>query len=91
MPPPLVLAVLTAVVAEATAADVVTGETIAATDGDDVVFSPFFFLFVVVHRAIFRGAPRFRFFNHPVINPLSCTSRLPIAFIGIVEGFSVSR
>ena len=42
------LAVLTAVVSEATAADAVNGETIAATDGCDLVFFPFFFLFVVV-------------------------------------------
>ena len=48
---------MTAVVAEATATDAVTGETIAATDGDAVVFFPFFFLSVVVHGAIFRGAP----------------------------------
>ena len=54
---PLLLAVLTAVVAEATATDAVTGETIAATDGDAVVFFPLFFLSVVVHGAIFRGAP----------------------------------
>ena len=87
---PLVLTVFTVVVAEATAVDAVTGETIAATDGDDVVFFPFFFLFVVVCGAIFRGAPRFRFFDHPVINPMSHASRLPIAFLGIVGGFSVS-
>ena len=88
---PLVLAVLTVVVAEATDADAVTGETIAATDGDAMVFFPFFFLFVVVCGAIFRGAPRFRFFRHPMINPLSRASRLPITFLGIVGGFSVSR
>ena len=39
---PLVLAVLTAVVAEATAADAVTGETITATDGDKWYSSPYF-------------------------------------------------
>ena len=88
---PLVLLVLKEVAAEATAAAEVTGETIAATDGDAVVFFPLFFLFVVVRGAIFRGAPRFRFFDHPVINPLSRASRLPIAFLGIVGGFSVSR
>ena len=93
---PLVFSVLTAMAEEATAADAVTGETIAATDGDDVVFFLFFFLFVVVHGAIFRGVPCFRFSNHPVINPLSCAShasrasRLPITFLGIVGGFSVS-
>ena len=87
---PLVCVVLTAVVAEATAADSVTEETIAATDGDDVVFFPFFLLFVVLRREIFRGAPRFLFFDHPVINPLSRASRLPIAFLGVVGGFSVS-
>ena len=91
MASPLVLALLTAVVAEATAADAVTGETIAATDVDAVVFFPFFFFLVIVRGAILRGAPRFRFFNHPVINPLSRASRLPIAFLGIVGGFSVSR
>ena len=62
---PLVLAVLTAVVAEAISADAVTGDTSVDIDGDDGVFFPFFFLFVVVCGAIFRGAPRFRFFNHP--------------------------
>ena len=87
---PLVLAVLTAVVAEATAADAVTGETIAATEENSLVLFPFFFLFVVVCGAMLRGAPRFRFFNHPVIKPLSCVSCLPIAFLGIVGGFSVS-
>ena len=87
---PLVCVVLTAVVAEATAADSVTEETIAATYGDDVVFFSFFFLFVVVRGEIFRGAPRFRFFNHLVINPLSRASCLPIAFIGIVGGFIFS-
>ena len=87
---PLVLAVLTAGVAEATAVDAVTGETIAATDGDAVVFFPLIFLFVVVRREIFRGAPCFRFFNHPVINPLSRAYRLPIALLGILVGFSVS-
>ena len=90
MTSPLVLAVLTVVVTEATAADAVTGETITATDGDDVVFFSLFFLFVVVRGEIFRGAPRFRFFNHLVINPLSRASCLPIAFIGIVGGFIVS-
>ena len=79
----LVLAVLTAVVTESTAADAVTGETISATDGDSVVFYPFFFFFGVVHGAIFRDAPRFRFINHPVINPIYRASRLPITFIGI--------
>ena len=88
---PLVLAVLTAVVAEETAADAVTGETIAATDGDAVVFFYLFFLFVVVRGAIFRGAPRFQFFKHPVINPLSHASCLPITFLGVIEGFSVFR
>ena len=87
---PLVLAVLTAMVADATAADAVTWDTIAATEGYDVVFFPFLFLFVVVRGENFRGAPCFRFFNHPVINPLSRASRLPIAFLGIVGGFSVS-
>ena len=87
---PLVLAVLTAVVTEVTAANAVTGETIEATDRDAVVFFPFCFLFVVVRGAIFRGAPRFWFFNHPVINPLSRASFIPIAFLGIVGGFSVS-
>ena len=87
----LVLAVLTAVVAEETATDAVTGETITSTDGCAVVFFTFFFLFVVVCGAIFIGAPRFRFFSHPVINPLSRVSRLPIAFLGIIGGFSVSR
>ena len=91
MASPLVLAVLTAVVTEATAADAVTGENIAATDGDAVVFFSLFFLFVVVRGEIFRGAPRFQFFNHPVINPLSRASRLPITFLGIVGGFSVYR
>ena len=84
------LAVFTAVVAEATAADAVTGETISATDRDNVVFFPFFFLFVVVCGAIIRGAPRFWFFKHLVINPLSRQSRITIAFLGIVGGFSVS-
>ena len=88
---PLVIAVLAAVVAEATAADAETRETIADTDGDAVVFFPLFFLFVVVCGAIFRGVPCFRFFNHPVINPLSCASCLPIAFLGIIGGFSVSH
>ena len=87
---PLVLAVLTAVVAEAISADAVTGETISATDRDTVVFFPFFFFFVVVHGAFFRYAPRFRFFKHPVINPLPRASRLPIAFLGVVGGFSIS-
>ena len=87
----LVLSVLTVVVADATAADAVTAETIAATHGDDGVFFPFIFLFVMVCGAIFGGAPRFRFFNHPVINPLSGASCLPIEFLGIVGGFSVSR
>ena len=91
MASPLVLAVFTAMVADATAADAVTGDTIAATDGCDVVLFPFLFLFVVVRREIFRVAPRFRFFNHPVINPLSRAYRLPITFPGIVGGFSVSR
>ena len=91
MESPLVLVVLTAVVEEVTAADAVTGKTIAATDRDAVVFFTFFFLFVVVHRAIFRGAPRFQFFNHPLINSLSRVSRLPIAFLGIVGEFRVSR
>ena len=45
---PLVLAVLKAVVEEATVADAVNGYTIAATDRDAVVFFPLFFLFVVV-------------------------------------------
>ena len=90
MASPLVLSVLAVMVAEATAVDAVTGEIIAATDGDAGVFLPFFFLFVVVCGAIFRGAPRFRFFNHPVINSLSRASRLPISFLGIVGGFSVS-
>ena len=45
---PLVLSVLTVVLAEATAADAVTGDTIAATDRDAGVFFPFLFLFVVV-------------------------------------------
>ena len=90
MDSPLVLAVLTAVVADATVADAMTGETIAATDRDAVVFFPLFFLFLVVRGAIFRGAPRFRFFNHLVINPLSHASRLPIALLGIIGGFSVS-
>ena len=84
---PLVLALLTAVVAEATDADAVTGQTITATDGDAVVFFPFFPLSVVVRGAILRGAPRFRFFKHP----LSRASRLPMTFLGIVGGFSVSR
>ena len=91
MASPLVLAVLTVVVVEATSTDAVNGDTIAATDRDAVVFLLFFFLFVVVRGAIFRGATCFRFFNHPVINPLSRASRLPIAFLGIVGGFSVSR
>ena len=69
----------------------VTGETIAATGGYAVVLFPLFFLFVVVRGAIFRGAPRFWFFSHSVINPLSHASRLPIVFLGIVGGFSVSR
>ena len=90
MASPLVLAVLTAGVAEATAVDAVTGETIAATEENSVVLFPFFFLFVVVRGAIFRGAPCFRFLNHPVINSLSRASRLPILFLGIVGGFSVS-
>ena len=42
MASPLVLALLTAVVAEVTAADAVTGESIAATEGDAGVFFPFF-------------------------------------------------
>ena len=88
---PLVLAELTAVATEATDADAVTGETITATDRDAVVFFPFFFLFVVVCVEIFRGAPRFQFSNHPVINPLSRASHIPIEFFGIVGGFSVSR
>ena len=88
---PLVLAVFAALVAEVTAVDAVTGETIAATDGDSEVFFPFFFLIVMVSGAIFRGAPRFRFFKHPVINPLTHPSRIPVKFIGIVGGFSVSR
>ena len=50
---PLVLLVLKEVASEATAAAEVTGETIAATDGDAVVFFPLFFLFVVVRGAIF--------------------------------------
>ena len=50
MASPLVLELLTAVVAEANAADAVTGETITATDGDAVVFFPFSFLFVMVCR-----------------------------------------
>ena len=87
---PLVLAELTAVVTEATDADAVTGETITATDRDAVVFFPFFFLFMVVHGEIFRVEPCLRFFNHLVINPLSHASRLPIAFLGILGGFSVS-
>ena len=91
MASPLVLAVLTAVASEVTAADAVTGETISATDRDAVVFFPFFFLFVVVRRVIFRGAPRFRFFNYPVINSLSRASRIPLAFLGGIGGFSVSR
>ena len=91
MASPSVLEILTAVVAEATAADAVTGDTISATDGDDVVFFPFFLMFMVVSGEIFRGVPRFRFFNHLVINPLSRASRLPIAFLGIVGGFSVSQ
>ena len=91
MASPLVLAVLTAVVEEATSADAVTGETIAATDGDDVVFFPFFFLFVVVRGAIFRGAPPFWFFNYKVINPLSRESCLPIAFLGIIGGCNIYR
>ena len=91
MASPLVLAVLTAVVADATVADAMTGETIAATDGGAVVFFPFFFLIVVVCGEIFGGAPRFQFFNHPVINVLSRASSLPIAFLGIVGGFNVSR
>ena len=48
MASPLVLALLIVVVSEATAADVVSGEAIAATDGDAVLFFPFIFLFVVV-------------------------------------------
>ena len=91
MASPLVITVLTAVVADVTAADAVTGETIVATDGDTVVFLPFFFLFMVVRGEISRGAPRFRFSNHPVINSLSRASCLPIAFLGIIGGFSVSR
>ena len=91
MASPLVLAVLTEVVEEATAADAVTEETITTTYGDDVVFFPFFLFFVVVRGEIFRGAPRFWFFNHPVINPLSRASHTPITFHGIVGGFSVSR
>ena len=91
MASPLVLAVLTAVVEEATDVDAVTGDTIAATDGDAVVFFPFFFLFTAICRVIFRGKPRFRFFNHLVINPLSRASCIPIAFLVIVVGFSVSR
>ena len=71
--------------------DEVNGETIVATDGDAVFFFPFFLLFVVVRGEIFRGAPRFRFFNHPVINPLSRVSRLPVTFLRIVGGFSVSH
>ena len=90
MASPLLLAVLTVVVAKTTAADAVTGETIAVTDGYAVVFFPLFLLFVVVLRSIFRGSPCFRFFNHVVINPLSRTSCLPIPFLGIVGGFSVS-
>ena len=78
-------------VAEETATDAVTGETIAATDEDDGVLSPIFFLFVMVCAALFGGAPRFRFFNHPVINLLFRVSCLPIVFLGIVGGFSVSR
>ena len=91
MASPLVLAVLIAVVAEGTAADAVTGDAIAATDGDAVVFFPLFFLLVMVCGAIFRGAPRFRLFNHPMINSLPHASRLPIAFLGIIGVFSVSR
>ena len=91
MPSSLVLEVLTVVVAEATAADALTRGTIAATDGDAVAFFPYFFLFVVVRGEIFRGAPHFRFFNHPVINPPSRASCLPITFLGNVGGFSVSR
>ena len=90
MASPLVLEVLAAVVAEATVADAVTGETIVTIDGDDVVFFPLFFLFVVVRGENFRGAPCFLFFNHRVINPLSRASCLPIAFLGIVGGFRVS-
>ena len=91
MASPIVLAVLIAVVAEATSADAVTVETIAATDGYAMVFFPFLFLFVVVRGEIFRGAPHFWFFNHTVVNSLSRASRLPIAFIGVVGGFSVSH
>ena len=90
MASPVVLALLPEVMTEETDADAVTGETIAATDGNAVLFFPLFFLFVVVSGEIFRGAPHFRFFNHPVINPRSCASRLPISFLGIVGGFSVS-
>ena len=89
MASPLLLALLTAVVAEANAADAVNGEIIESTDGDAVVLFPLFFLFVVVRRVISRSSPRFRFFNHLVINPLSRVSRLPIKFLGIIGGFSV--
>ena len=44
MASPLELVVFTAVVAEATAADTVTGETIAATDGDAYFLLPLLFL-----------------------------------------------
>ena len=49
---PLVLAILAVAAVEETAADAVTMETTAATDGDAVVFFPFFFLFVVVRKEI---------------------------------------